>query len=150
MSGTAIQIVRLSESLSDDFQALRQEAANEGYRFLDRLAAEFADGDYARENDLPVLFAAFEDGSLAAVGGLTADPYDPAPDLVRLRHVYVDPRRRRGGIGRLLAGALVEQGLALVPRLSLRAADRSAGLFWEAQGFRRDLSATTRTHLLTR
>jgi len=149
LSGTAVQIVRLVESLPDDFHSLLREAASEGYAFLDRLSTEFANGDYAG-GDLPVLFAAFAEGRLAAIGGLTADPYDPAPDLLRLRHVYVRPGDRRSGVGRVLAVALIQQGLALAPRLSLRAADARAAGFWDGLGFGRTSDDETRTHLLTR
>lgn len=129
---------------------LHREATREGYAFLDRLAAEFGEGIYATDDDLPVLLAAFADGELAAVGGLTADPYDPAPDLARLRHVYVRPGARGTGVGRVLAVTLVEQGLALAGRLSLRAADARAAGFWEAIGFARVDDSESRTHLLMR
>ena len=97
-----------------------------------------------------MLLAAFAGGELAGVGALTRDPYDPAPDLARLRHVYVSPARRRGGIGRALASALVQQGFAIAGRLSLRAADERACSFWEAEGFSKELGEMARTHLLAR
>lgn len=150
MTAIQIQIVRLVETLPDEIPALRDEAMAEGYRFVETLLAEWREGRYRDEDDRHALFAAFQDGHLAAVGAVTPDPYDPAPDLLRLRHVYVRPQRRRSGVGRLLAGALIQQGLALAPRLSLNAADSGAAAFWEAVGFRPDRTGPRRSHLLTR
>jgi GNAT superfamily N-acetyltransferase len=146
---TGVQVVRLGETLPDDFPALQAEALTEGYRFVEALLEEWDAGRYRAGED-GTLFAAYRDGVLMAVGAVTPDPYDPAPDLLRIRHVYVRPAGRRGGIGRALAGALVQQGLALAPRLSLNAADSGAAAFWEAMGFRPDRGGTRRSHLLTR
>ena len=114
------------------------------------MMTKVARGDYAGDAELPVLLAAFAGGELAGVGALTPDPYDPAPDLARLRHVYVSPTRRRGGIGRALASALVQQGFAVAARLSLRAADARACSFWHAEGFSKETGEMGRTHLLAR
>ncbi|WP_083533593.1 GNAT family N-acetyltransferase [Bosea sp. WAO] len=145
-----LQIVRLSEALPDDLPVLQAEAAAEGYRFVEGILEEWDAGRYEGGDDRNALFALFRDGMLAAVGAVTPDPYDPAPDLLRIRHVYVRPEHRRGGVGRALASALIQQGFALAPRLSLNAADAGASAFWEAIGFQPDKGGTRRTHLLTR
>lgn len=145
-----LQIVRLGETLPDDLPALQAEAAAEGYRFVEGILEEWDSGRYQAGDDRNALFVVFRDGALAAIGAVTPDPYDPAPDLLRIRHVYVRPASRREGVGRTLAGALVQQGLALAPRLSLNAADAGAATFWEALGFRPDRGGTRRSHLLTR
>ncbi|AMJ62312.1 GNAT family N-acetyltransferase [Bosea sp. PAMC 26642] len=151
MSGASVQVVRVTETPPEGFEDLRLEAVGEGYVFLDRLADEIARGDYADADcDLPVLFGVFADGQLVGLGALTADPYDPAPDLARLRHVYVRRDHRGRGVGRVIASALIQQGLSVASRLSLRAADPAASAFWTAQGFRPDDSDAQRTHLLTR
>ena len=150
MTATAIQIVRLAESLPDDFEALRQEASAESYRFVEGLREEWLAGHYGGGDERFVTFAAFHEGELAGIGALTPDPYDPAPDLLRVRHVYVRPLHRGAGVGRMLASALTQQGLALVPRLSLRTADARATAFWEANGFKPNTSGTRRSHLMTR
>ncbi len=150
MSPAAVQIVRLSERLPDGFDAIERDAAAEDYRFVEALAQEWHAGRYDGTDERYVLLAALRDGVLVAVGGLTPDPYDDASDLLRVRHVYVRPAARRAGVGRVLAGALIQQGLALVPRLSLRAADAGAAAFWEALGFRADESGGRRSHLLQR
>lgn len=150
MSETSVQIVRLVDHLPDDFEALRSEASAESFAFIEGLREEWLAGRYDGSDDRFAIFAAFHEGELAGVGAVTPDPYDPAPDLLRVRHVYVRPLHRAAGIGRVLAAALIQQGLALTPRLSLRAADQRAAAFWEANGFAPDSGGTRRSHLLTR
>ena len=150
MIPTNLQIVRLSETLPDDLPALQDEAAAEGYRFVDGILEEWDAGRYATDDERNTLLAVYREGMLAAIGAVTPDPYDPAPDLLRIRHVYVRPANRREGIGRALASALIQQGLALAPRLSLNAADAGASAFWEAMGFRPDADGFRRSHLLMR
>jgi GNAT superfamily N-acetyltransferase len=144
------QLCRVLDDPPEGFETLRREAAAEGYDFLDRLADEIAQGRYSGGAELPMMLAAFRGGGLVALGGLTADPYDSAPDLARIRHVYVRQAVRRSGIGRILATALIQQGFAIAGRLSLRAADAGAASFWEAQGFVREIDSAARTHLLMR
>lgn len=150
MNGVPIQIVRLSDDLPDDFPILREEAAAEGYRLVEALAAEWRAGRYDGPEADHVGFAAFASGDLAALGAITPDPYDSEPGLLRLRHLYVRPAFRRTGVGRVLATALIQQGLDLAERLSLRAADERAATFWDSLGFHRVADKSTRTHLLTR
>ncbi|RYE31626.1 MAG: GNAT family N-acetyltransferase [Hyphomicrobiales bacterium] len=150
MIEAAIQIVRLAEGLPDDFEALRHEASAESYRFIEGLREEWLVGHYDGVDARFVTFAAFREGELAGIGALTPDPYDPAPDLLRVRHVYVRPLHRGAGVGRMLATALIQQGLELVPRLSLRAGDPRASAFWQANGFQPDTGGTRRSHLLAR
>ncbi|RXT53824.1 hypothetical protein B6S44_15725 [Bosea sp. Tri-44] len=150
MTPANLQIVRLSEALPNDLPALQAEAAAEGYRFVEGILEEWDAGRYLVGDDRNALFALYRDGILAAVGAVTPDPYDPVPDLLRIRHVYVRPASRRGGAGRALASALVQQGFALASRLSLHTADAGASAFWEAMGFQPDASGPRRTHLLVR
>ncbi len=150
MTPSNLQIVRLGEALPDDFPVLQAEAAAEGYRFVEGILEEWDAGRYEDGDERNMLLTVYREGILAAIGAVTPDPYDPAPDLLRLRHVYVRPEHRRGGVGRVLASALIQQGFALAPRLSLNAADAGAAAFWEAMGFRPDTGGTRRTHLLTR
>lgn len=150
MIPTAIQIVRLTDALPDDFGALRNEASAESYGFIEGLREEWLAGRYDGQDDRFAAFVAFHEGELAGIGALTPDPYDPEPDILRVRHVYVRPLHRGAGVGRTLAAALIQQGLALAPRLSLRAADRHSVAFWEANGFAPSPGGTRRSHLLTR
>ncbi|SIQ94867.1 hypothetical protein [Bosea sp. TND4EK4] len=88
MNEAPIQIVRLSDTLPDDFEGLCSEARAEAYRFVESLREEWLAGHYAAGDDRFAVFAAFIDGELAGVGALTPDPYDPEPDLLRVRRLY--------------------------------------------------------------
>jgi len=127
-----MQVVRLQDGLPEDFDRLRAAAAADGWRHMDRLAAEVAAG-------APVflaLFAVRQGGSLAGIGGLTQEPMpDDGPPALRLRRVFVHPDARRQGVGRTLASALIQEGLDSVRRLTVHTDDVRAEAFWQAQGF---------------
>jgi len=96
--------------LPPGFEALRTEAQAEGYRHLDRLAADWASGALRFDRPGEALHAGHLDNELAAVGGLTIDP--AVPGALRMRRFYVRRQFRRGGIGRRLATALLEWAAA--------------------------------------
>jgi hypothetical protein len=77
-------------------EPLRTEVMAQGLRFLERLLAEWENG--SRFDQRGERFAGgFTDDVLAAVGGLSRDPYVDARDVGRLRHLYVlNAYRRRG------------------------------------------------------
>lgn len=126
-----IQLVRVLEALPDGFGALRAEAAAEGFRHMDRLAEEWAAGGEA----FVALLAAFDDGELAGIGGLTREPAPSPEPALRLRRLYVRPSSRRLGVGRALASALIQEAFDQVALVTVHAGDGAAAAFWEAQGF---------------
>ncbi|MDX2238385.1 MAG: GNAT family N-acetyltransferase [Hyphomonadaceae bacterium] len=144
----AVQVVRCI-GLPDMFAQLRDAARAEGYAFLDRLDARWRNDAYDGDASACVL-AAFIDGDIAAIGAQTFDEYDPHPDHRRLRHVYVIPAHRRGGVGRAVAGALIQEAFAIAPILHVRATHAGSIAFWDAMGFERLPRRPDRTHWLTR
>ena len=76
---------------------------------------------------------------------ITVTQANARADAIRAEWSHIDGVRSREKIA-----ALIQQGLDLAPRLSLRAADPRASAFWEANGFTPDTSGTRRSHLLTR
>lgn len=141
------QIVRMG-ALPESFGALRDVAKAEGYNFLDRLGARWDGEAYLSDRDASV-FGVFGAADLIAIGAQTADEYDPHPRHRRIRHFYVRPDMRRGGVGRTLAAALIQQAFSLAPRLHLRATHDLSRAFWDAVGFAR-VEHATRTHELAR
>lgn len=128
-----VQIVRVVEALPDGFAALAEAARAEGRRNMAALAEQWEDGrGFA---DPGALFAAFVDGDLAGVGGVT--PQAGSGELaMRMRRLYVAPGFRRAGVGRALAGAMIQQGLQAARQLTANAkASDAAAPFWEAMGF---------------
>lgn len=142
-----LQIVRVFDDLPD-LAPLRAEAAREGYRHMERLTADWATGTTRFDAPGEALFAAFQDGELAGVGGVTREPGDPHGDVLRARRLYVLPRFRALGIGRALVGAIVQEAFQSVSRVTVNAG-RDAPDFWVSMGFSPVASATV-THELQR
>lgn len=131
------------------FAALRETAEGEGYEFLRRLGDRW-NSDRYRDDKLATVWGAVEDGALIAIGAQTYDEYDPSPLHRRIRHFYVRPDRRRGGVGRAVAMQLITDAHALAPLLHLRATHALSTAFWDSVGFARVESREDRTHVLMR
>ncbi len=147
MNQDVVVIARVVETLPDGFDVILQAAASEGVRNMAMLAAQWASGEQ-RFEDPGALFAALVDGDLAGVGGVTVERGAGEPAM-RMRRLYVLPAFRRFGIGRRLAGAMMQQGFQAAPLLTLNAAASDAAApFWEAMGFERTDRPAGATHAL--
>lgn len=143
-TSSGVRLVRVGENLPSGFDRLREEAGEEGYRFLDRLTTEW-DADTIRfDRPGEMLLAAEANGTLAAIGGLTVDP--AVPNAFRMRRFYVRRQFRRSGIGRHLVAGLLGPPLRDGYTVTVNAAAGSAP-FWEALGFASD-ARDGHTHLL--
>lgn len=91
----------------EGFARLATQARAEGYRFVDRLVAEWRSGANRFAAPGECLLGVVDGEDLLAIGGLNIDPYMDDGDTGRLRHVYVRIDRRNQGLGRLLVGALI-------------------------------------------
>ncbi|MEZ5957499.1 MAG: GNAT family N-acetyltransferase [Hyphomonadaceae bacterium] len=129
------------------FAALRETAEREGYDFLRRLGDRW-DGERYLSDELATVWGAVADGELVAIGAQTYDEYDPSPLHRRIRHFYVRPDRRRGGLGRVVARCLITDAHALAPLLHLRATHALSTAFWDRVGFARVDGREDRTHVL--
>lgn len=129
-----VTILRVVEALPHGFDVMSAEATAEGVRNMALLGAEFGSAA-APYIDPGALFAAFADGELAGVGGVTVQAGLAEPAM-RMRRLYVRPAFRRAGVARALAGAMMQQGFQTAPLLVLNAAASDAAPpFWEAMGF---------------
>jgi GNAT superfamily N-acetyltransferase len=115
-----VRFQRVIDELPADFDTIRAEARAEGYRFLDRLAKDWASGAMRFDRPGEALLTAYSAGVLAAIGGITIDPI--VVDALRMRRFYVRPAFRRTGIGREIALALLEGALQRVRVVTLNAA----------------------------
>ncbi len=140
----AVRLQRVIGALPSGFEALRAEAQAEGYRHLDRLAADWAAGAVRFDREGEALFVAYANGALAGIGGLTIDP--AMPGALRMRRFYIGTRFRRSGIGHQLATALLDQATRTGRPVTVNAAARSEP-FWESLGFVRQLR-DGHTHVL--
>ena len=127
-----LRLDRLVGALPTGFETMRSEALAEGYRFIERLATDWASGALRFTRRGEVLLAAYSDGVFAGIGGLTLDP--AIPEALRMRRFYVRKAFRRRGVGRRLAAALLERARAHGCQVTVNAATGSAP-FWESLGF---------------
>lgn len=122
----------------DDIAAiatLSRIAESEGFRFVGRLLAD-ATIRPACLNDVGEFYlAVVRDGAIVAVGGVTPDPYLDDPSTGRLRHLYVLPTARRGGLGQMLVAALEQRAGGRYGRLRLRTDTATAARFYERIGY---------------
>lgn len=125
-----IHLVRVEHELPEAFPELRAEADAEGYRHMSRLASEMSE----TPEMFVALLAAYEEGELVGVGGLTVDPLDPSAK--RMRRLYVRKRARRRGVARTVAHALLNEALNTTRLVTVHAGNADAARFWEALGFR--------------
>ena len=96
------------------------------------LANDWASGAMRFDRSGEALLAAYSEGVLAAIGGITIDPI--VAEALRMRRFYVRPAFRRAGIGREIALALLEGALQRIRVVTLNAAVKSVP-FWENLGF---------------
>ena len=146
-AGQRIDLLELEPVTGDlpaGFETLRAEALAEGFRQVERLAAEWASRTTRFDREGEALLAARLNGVLAGIGGLTIEPV--VPGALRMRRFYVRPRFRRCGVGRKLATALLERRGQTGRLITVNAAAGSIP-FWEALGFKPDMREG-HTHVL--
>jgi GNAT superfamily N-acetyltransferase len=134
-----VQIVRIVDDLPERFEALRLSAEAEQMVHLTRLADDWAVGSGRFTSPGACLFAAFVEGALAGVGGVTREPSSVLAHARRMRRFYVAPQMRGRGVGRALASAAMQEALAVTPTLTVHTARSDGEAFWLAMGFRPDL-----------
>ena len=103
--------------------------------FLQRFAEEGRSGACRFEAPGEFLLGIVEGAELIGIGGVSLDPYCPAPGLGRVRHVYVLKAHRRRGAGRRLINAIVERARADFSVLRLRTRREEAARLYESLGF---------------
>ena len=139
-----VTLIPVVSSLPTGFDVLRAEACGEGYRNIDRLARDWADGTTRFDAPGEALLAALVADELAGMGGMTVDPNDRGAQ--RLRRFYVRAAHRRQGVGRRIAEALIA---GAGHHLVVNAGTEQAARFWAALGFVPDRRGG-HTHLLLR
>jgi GNAT superfamily N-acetyltransferase len=148
VSASRVRIERLTEASADLFDALVAESESAGYRFVRRLADEWASGANRFDRPGEALFAAWMNGRLIGACGLNVDPYTPAPGVGRVRHLYVLTDCRRSGIGRRLVEQVLGAARGRFDRLRLSTQNPAAAQLYERLGFERRLGAVDHTHLV--
>jgi GNAT superfamily N-acetyltransferase len=128
-----VQLAQVIDDLPASFEVMRAEARAEGYRHLERLAADWASRAMRFNGEGEALLAAYVNGSPVGTGGLTNEP--AMPGAFRMRRFYVRPLFRRQGVGSKLALNLVERALRIGRLVTVNAGNVDAPAFWEKLGF---------------
>ncbi len=144
-SDDLLELEPVLEALPAGFEELRAEALAEGFRQVERLAADWEAGRTRFDRDGEALLAARLNGVLAGIGGLTIEPV--VPGALRMRRFYVRPAFRHIGVGRQLATALLA-GVDGERSITVNAAPASI-TFWESLGFNPD-PCDGHTHIMSR
>jgi GNAT superfamily N-acetyltransferase len=131
-----------------DLDAIRREAASEGLRLVERLVDNWNSGSNRFDAADERLVGAWLGADLVAIGGLTGDPYEPAPRRGRLRHLFVVRACRRRGVARALVAHLLAEVHGAFDEIRLRTHSDAAATFYEGLGFKR-IASPHATHSLT-
>ena len=128
-----VERIAFSEEL---FAPMLSEAPEHGGLFLLRLRHEWIGGALRFDGDGELLLGVVLNGRLLGVGGISHDPYDPAPGLGRIRHLYVLKDYRGRGIGRSILNRLLDHGKQHFSALRLSTDAPKAARFYESSGFK--------------
>src|SRR6266478_8499123 len=144
-SDDLLELEPVLEALPAGFEELRAEALAEGFRQVERLAADWEAGRTRFDRDGEALLAARLNGVLVGIGGLTMEPV--VPGALRMRRFCVRPAFRRIGVGRQMVTALLA-GVDDDRSITVNAAPASIA-FWESLGFNPD-PCDGHTHIMSR
>jgi GNAT superfamily N-acetyltransferase len=132
----------------DALTPLIAESEYEGWRFVRRLADEWAAGTNRFDRPGEALFVARVGGSIIGVCGLNADPYTADEATGRVRRLYVLRAYRGRGAGRQLVRAVVGAATGRFQRLRVRTENPEAGRLYQRLGFQRVAGVADCTHTL--
>ncbi|MBO1081633.1 GNAT family N-acetyltransferase [Roseomonas haemaphysalidis] len=127
--------ISLLLDLPEGLDKLRAKAAGEGFRFMEKLAAEWLSGANRFAGPGEVLLGAFQATELVAVGGLNRDPYADQAGIGRLRHLYVKKSARRSGLGTTLVLQLLGHAEGTFHSVRLKTDTSEAADFYVSLGF---------------
>jgi len=138
-------ITRLTE-LPRSFERLALASEREGFEFVRRLELEWRSGSNRFDQPGELLLGVLLGGELEAIGGLNRDPYLSDPGVGRVRHLFVAPERRNGGVGSGLVRAIMAASFPHFRRVRLRTANPRSNEFYERLGFKKLAADPTATH----
>ena len=137
------QIERHVGSSVPDIEGLREAAHNEQIEFVERCHVDWTSSENqfdARGEGFWLAVTSL--GQVVGMVGLNIDPYLNDPSIGRLRHLYVHPDHREGGVGTELVTAAMQSALGEFKRVRLRTPGDRADAFYDNYGFERSMSDT--------
>ncbi len=143
-----MSIERISDLAAGQVAALVAESEAQGLRFVRRPAEEWASGANRFDRPGEALFVAPSGEHVVGVCGLNVDPYAAAPNVGRVRHLYVLSAYRRLGIGQQLVATIIETARGRFERLRLSTSNPEAARLYERLGFRPRADGAHCTHAM--
>ncbi|MGG4489668.1 GNAT family N-acetyltransferase [Metabacillus idriensis] len=104
-----ITVKRLDSLMTEELSKLLEESKRDGFRFLERLAADYQSGDNMFKKPGELLLGAYHNETLIGIGGINQDPYSQNEKAGRIRRFYVSKEHRRQGVGELILRALLKE-----------------------------------------
>ena len=118
-----------------EFEALRREAREEGYGFVELTVQQWIAGADRFDGPGAFLCGYFDEAVLLAIGGLSRDPYLNDPEVGRLRRIYVRAGWRAHGVGTQMTEYLISEAKKTFRTVRLRAENDRAARLYERLGF---------------
>lgn len=141
-------IERVTSLEQECLDVLLKESRSEGYHFVQRLVDEYASGTNRFDQAGESLFVARASDEIIGIVGLNTDPYLHLPDIGRVRHLYVLPQYRRGGIGKKLLQAIIEEAKNRYQKLTLYTDNPIADKMYREHGFSTEQGIHKASHVL--
>lgn len=120
--------------LPNGIDRLVSESKQEGFRFLNRLVADYHSGENRFNKPGEALLSVSLTAGLIAIAGLNIDPYSN-PGIGRVRRVYVSKSARGQGIGAALIRQIESKALASFSELRLFTDNKDADIFYCKLGY---------------
>ncbi|MEO0471387.1 MAG: GNAT family N-acetyltransferase [Bacteroidota bacterium] len=121
----------------------------EGFRFLERMEAEWVSGkNRFTAHGERLLCITNTEGILAGIGGLNRDPFAPTGQVGRVRRMYIAPEFRRQGLASMLLESIVQEAVGRFTSLHLRTDQLIGAAFYEKHGFQRLQNHPSASHRL--
>jgi GNAT superfamily N-acetyltransferase len=129
-----LKIAPVTATLTD-MDALRKEASDEGFRFVERLYQDWHSNSNRFDKAGECLLRAWSDAGPVGIGGRNRDPYAASQTTGRLRHLYVRNSVRRNGVASALLKELLTKARGVFRVVRLRTDTPEAASFYLSQGF---------------
>ncbi|TLS52545.1 GNAT family N-acetyltransferase [Paenibacillus antri] len=120
----------------------------EGFRFVQRLVDEFAEGRNRFDQPGESLYVCYADSRIVGICGVNRMPANDGIRVGRVRRFYVSPAYRRLGVGRKLMQALLADAAGTFDELQLRTDSIAADRFYRSLGFARVCDREEITHFI--
>jgi GNAT superfamily N-acetyltransferase len=130
-----LRIAPVTATLAD-VDALRKEASDEGFRFIERLYRDWHANANRFDKAGECLLLAWSDAGPVGIAGLNLDPYAANQTTGRLRHLYVRNSVRRNGVASALLNELLAKARGVFSVVRLRTDTAEAASFYLSRGFR--------------